>query len=150
MTTRIRVSRLIRADPTSTALLLAGPTAIEMWPGVRRLGRVAGRFLVEAALPPEVADDRAAASVHARRPQRTAASFVTRFSWTGPGLPVTEGRVTLSGSPAGRGRVATEAVLVLEAGALAMSRLDAGDLTRMAEAFLANLGAAAEQRRVAA
>ena len=86
-TVRLRVTRRICADPTSTALLLAGPTALELWPGVRRVGDVGGRALVEAELALARSErDRVptAASVHARPPRRTPTAFVTRFSWTGP------------------------------------------------------------------
>lgn len=140
-TTRIRVERHVRADPTSTALLLAGPTALELWPGVRRVGEVGGRVLVEA-------DVAGPASVTARPPRRTATAFVSSFGWTGPELPGTEGRLTLSYAP-GEGVPSTRAELVLEAEGLEASRLDAEELTAMAVGFLANLAGAAESRRAA-
>jgi len=148
-TTRIRVERHVRADPTSTALLLAGPAALELWPGVRRVGEVGGRVLVEAAgvglaEPTPVA----AVSVTARPPRRTATAFVSSFGWTGPGLPGTEGRLTLSYAP-GAGVPSTRAELVLETEGLEASRLDADALTAMAAGFLANLAGAAESRRAA-
>lgn len=152
-TTRLRVTRRICADPTSTALLLAGPTALELWPGVRRLGEVGGRALVEAELSLAVREDErlpTAASVLARPPRRTPTAFVTRFSWTGPGLPVTSGVLTLTYAPGGEGTPSTAAELVLEAEGLAASRLDEAALRAMAEGFLANLARAAEDRRRAA
>ena len=151
--TRLRVRRRICADPTSTALLLAGPTAMELWPGVRRLGEVGGRALVEAELAlarAEQASVPTAASVTARPPRRTPTAFVTRFAWTGPDLPVTSGVLTLTYAPGGEGAPSTSAELVLDVQGLDGSRLDADGLTAMAEGFLQNLARAAEDRRHAA
>ena len=143
--TRTRAERRIDADPTSTALLLAGPSALELWPGVRRLGEVGGRVLVVVDEPTT------AASVTARPPRRTPTAYVTRFAWTGPDLPVTEGVLTLRYGPhaADRGTPSTHAELVLDSTGLADSRLDQAALTLMATGFLANLGRAAESRRAA-
>lgn len=149
--TRLRVTRRIGADPTSTALLLAGPTALELWPGVRRVGDVAGRALVETALAPAEGDRfPSAASVTAHPPRRTATAFVTRFAWTGPDLPVATGVLTLTYGPGGHGTPSTGAELLLDVQDLEGSRLDAAALTAMAEGFLRNLARAAEQRRRAA
>ncbi|MEX2291427.1 MAG: hypothetical protein WD794_14035 [Mycobacteriales bacterium] len=152
-TTRIRVIRRICADPTSTALLLAGPTALELWPGVRRIGEVGGRALVEAELEVAWAEGErvpTAASVRALPPRRTPTSFVTRFAWSGPGLPGTEGTVTLAYAPGADGTPSTHAVLTLDSAGLGGSRLDAAALGVMAEGFLANLAHAAESRSQAA
>lgn len=148
---RLQVARRICADPTSTALLLAGPTALELWPGVRRLGEVGGRVLVEAQVAPGRQHLPAtAASVTARPPRRTPTAFVTRFSWAGPGLPVTAGVLTLTYAPGGEGIPSTHAELVLDVAGLQDSRVDLAGLTAMAEGFLANLAAAAQARRRAA
>ena len=150
-TTRTRVVRRIGADPTSTALLLAGPAALELWPGVRLVGEAGGRVLVEAALSPEEPDAvPTAASVRALPPQRTPTSFVTRFAWTGPGLPVTEGSLTLAYAPGADGAPSTSAALLLESTGVVGSRVDAAALSAMAEEFLANLARAAESRNRAA
>ena len=172
MSTRIEAHRRIVADPASTALLLAGPTALELWPGVRRIGEVGGRVLVEvdaaaalsatATAAPAVTATAAlaatataalaatatAASVTARPPRRTPTAFVTRFGWTGPDLPVTQGVLTLTYAP-GEGSPTTRARLVLDSEGLAASRLDEPALTGMAEQFLVNLADAAEARRAA-
>lgn len=148
--TRTRVVRRISAEPTSTALLLAGPTALELWPGVRRVGEVGGRVLVEAALAGSPTDTVTAASVRAHPPRRTPTSFVTRFTWSGPGLPVTEGTLTLAYAPGHDGTPSTHAALTLDSSGLATSRLDAAGLTAMAEGFLHNLARAAESRSRAA
>lgn len=146
--TQTRASRRISADPTSTALLLAGPTAMDLWPGVRRVGDAGGRVLVEAAL---AADDApSSAAVRALPPHRTPTSFVTRFEWAGPDLPLTAGELTLSYAPGSDGSPSTYAVLELTSSGVATSRLSAGDLRSMAQAFLDNLACAAEQRNHAA
>lgn len=151
---RTRVARRISAEPTSTALLLAGPAALELWPGVRRIGEVGGRVLVEAELPEGLADGPAtaptAASVRAHPPRRTPTSFVTRFTWTGPGLPVTEGTLTLAYGAGADGTPATQAELTLDSTGLRSSRLDEAGLAAMAEGFLDNLALAAESRSRAA
>jgi hypothetical protein len=146
--THIRAARRIGADPTSTALLLAGPAAMELWPGVRLVGEVGGRTLVEAELA--AAPTPTAASVRARPPRRTPTSFVTRFAWTGPGLPITEGTLTLTYASGADGAPSTHAELVLDSSGLGGSRLDQSALTAMAEQFLANLAGAAESRSRAA
>lgn len=151
--TRTRVVRRIGADPTSTALLLAGPAAMELWPGVRRIGEVGGRALVEAELSLARAERErvpTAASVRALPPQRTPTSFVTRFAWSGPGLPVTEGTLTLAYAPGADGAPSTHAALTLDSDGLDDSRVDAAALTAMAQGFLANLARAAESRNRAA
>lgn len=148
-TTRTRAVRRIGADPTSTALLLAGPTALELWPGVRLVGEVGGRVLVEAVLS-HGEQVPTAASVRALPPQRTPTSFVTRFAWTGPGLPVTEGTLTLGYAPGADGAPSTSAALALESTGVVGSRVDAAALSDMAEEFLANLARAAESRNRAA
>lgn len=145
--TRTRVTRRIAADPTSTALLLAGPTAFELWPGVRRVADVNGRTVVETELP---AQRTAAASVRARPPRRTPTSYVTRFEWAGPGLPETSAQLTLAYAPGADGELMTHAALVLESSGFDPEVLGATELAAMAEGFLANLARAAELRSTAA
>lgn len=150
---RTRVTRRITADPTSTALLLAGPAALELWPGLRRIGEEGGRVVVEADLAPTrdaVPAAARTATVRAQPPRRTPTAYVTRFSWDGPGLPQTTGQLTLAYAPTGDGTPVTHAVLTLDS-----SRVDLGpaaqlDLAMMAEGFLTNLARAAEARSRAA
>lgn len=144
--TRTNISRRIAADPTSTALLLAGPTALELWPGLRRVAEVSGRVVVEA----EIRDTARAASVRALPPQRTPTSYLTRFEWAGPGLPATTGELTLSYAPPLDGEIGTTAELVLTSSGFEGTVLDASTLERMAAGFLANLAHAAELRNRAA
>ena len=145
--TRTRVTRRIAADPTSTALLLAGPTALELWPGVRRVADVGGRTVVETELPEQRV---AAASVRAQPPQRTPTAYVIRFEWAGPGLPETTGELTLAYAPASGGELTTHAALVLDSSGFDPDVLDSRALTAMAEGFLDNLARAAEARNHAA
>lgn len=151
--TRTRAVRRIGADPTSTALLLAGPSALELWPGVRRIGEVGGRVLVEAELTPardEPGRAPTAASVRALPPRRTPTAFVTRFAWSGPGLPMTDGTLTLGYAPGADGTPSTHAALTLDSVGVVGSQVDSRTLSAMAEAFLANLARAAESRSRAA
>jgi hypothetical protein len=144
---RIRATRQISADPTSTALLLAGPAALELWPGVRRVGAVAGRALVEAVIPEQRLST--AATVLVDPPRRTPTSFVTRFEWVGPSLPRTTGELTLAYA-AGDDGPTTRAEVVLEINDLAACALSAPALQSLAEAFLGNLATLAESRSRAA
>ena len=143
--TRLSVARRIGADPASTALLLAGPAALELWPGARRVGEVVGRALVEISTWPGARHLTAAVTAHL--PQRTPTGFVTRFSWTGLGLPVVEGVLSLTYAPNSNGAPSAHAQLVLEVTGLGGSRLDLAGLTAMADGFLRNLSVAAEARR---
>jgi hypothetical protein len=151
---RTRVTRRICADPTSTALLLAGPAALELWPGVRHVGEAGRRALVEAELPAPpyralCVVPQTAATVRALPPRRTPTSFVTHFEWSGPGLPPTTGELTLT-YLAGGATPATAASLWLDSADVDGSRVDRDALSAMAEGFLANLARAAERRSTAA
>lgn len=146
--TRVRVVRRIAADPASTALLLAGPTAVELWPGVRRVGDAGRRALVEADLV--LTGRTTAATVRALPPHRTPTSFVTTFAWSGPDLPRTTGTLTLAYAPTADGQLLTHAVLELDSAPAGVGELDRQALQAMAEGFLANLAAVAEQRSRAA
>lgn len=144
--TRTLVAQHIEADPTSTALLLAGPAAIDLWPGLRRVAEVSGRVVVETDLPERAA----AASVRALPPQRTPTSYLTRFEWAGPGLPATSAELTLSFESGPDGTPGTRAELLLVGSGFAGTVLDEPTLTEMAQGFLANLATAAESRNRAA
>lgn len=90
---RTRVTRTIVADPTSTALLLAGPGAFALWPGARHLGPASRGALVKTDLG---FGRTVAVTVRALPPRRTATAYVSRFAWSGAGLPATTGTLTLS------------------------------------------------------
>jgi len=140
-----RVTRRISADPTSTALLLAGPTAVDLWPDVRRVGESAGRVLVEADLH----GTPLSATVRAHPPKRTPTSYVTSFEFVGTALPLTTGQLTLTYAP-GSEAPATWAVLTLEQDRSTSGAVDLALLERQALRFLDNLARAAEERSRAA
>ena len=112
---RLHASRRIDVDLPTAALLLAGPGALELWP---------------------------AASVHAEPPRPTPLGYVTRFSWSGPELPVAAG--VLRFTPAPGGTVADLSVVVAEPATATASLLP------VLEGFLAGLARAAQDRRRAA
>lgn len=139
---RVRVSRRIAADPASTALLLASPAALELWPGVRRVDAGGGPALVETPL--------GTATVTAHPPRRTPTAFSASFTWSGQELAAGTGVLTLSYAPGGDGTPTTTAELVVDVEGVERSRLDAGSLTAMAQGFLHSLARAARERRAAA
>lgn len=141
-----RTTRRIAADPTSTALLLTGPAALELWPGVTRVGDAGRLALVETELP---SSRRTAATVRALPPRRTPTAFVTRFHWSGPDLPGTSGELRLTYADGDPGP-ATLAELVLDSSDLATSELDGRALEQLSAGFLENLSRAAEERSEAA
>ena len=98
----IVLSSQVAAEPASLALLLAGPTAVELWPGARRIGEFGDRLTVEADLP-----DGEQSEVHlqALPPHRTPTSFVIRFEYSGDGVPRTNGTITLTSQGNGSSRV---------------------------------------------
>jgi carbon monoxide dehydrogenase subunit G len=133
--------RQVPADPASIALLLAGPAAAELWPGVQAvetagdatsaLVEVPGRGLVAAA-------------VRSRPPVRTPTAFQLSFAVESAALPGLNGVVVIEGTDAGAA-----------GGSEVTLRLDyAGDrtevLTELATGFLANLTRAAAARSRAA
>ncbi len=141
---RTRADRRIAADPTSTALLVAGPAALELWPGVRCVGTVEDRLLVEADIPAQRVST--AATVLIDPPRRTPTSYVTRFAWAGPSLPETAGQLTLSYAAG----PATLALLTLDSVDVDGSALTPDLLQQLAAGFLDNLAALAESRNRAA
>jgi len=143
----IRAERLIAADPTGTALLLAGQTALDLWPGVTRISSGAASGVLVDAVVPSLRRHAARVSVQAGPPRRLPTAYVTTFRFSGEGLPSTEGAVTLTRSWDAP-HAATSAVLTLT--------WDGGEprvaaaFRAMADGFLANLAAAAEERSFAA
>jgi hypothetical protein len=134
-------------------LLLAGATALDLWPGVTRVGGETGALLVDASVP-SLAPRPARVCVRALPPRRLPTSYVTRFAFTGDGLPETEGTLTLAYLASDVAPVATSAALTLSwasaDAASAEHRRVAAAFHAMAEGFLANLALAAEERSDAA
>jgi len=144
---RTRVTRRIEADPTSTVLLLAGPSAVDLWPGVRRTGEDRDRVLV-AVPAPGGAGEEVRLAVRALPPLRTPTAYVTRFAWEGDDVAPVTARLTLAYRPTGTGTPATHAALELDVADDAPYGGPA--LAGMAEGFLENLARAAETRNRAA
>ncbi len=137
----LRLERRISADPTSTALLLAGPTAVDLWPGSRRVGEIDGRLLVESDAPTGTAE----VSVRAWPPRRTPIAFVVRFTFQGSAgepVPTVKGTLTLRYDAAQSTRA--ELAMELDAPLEVLEWVHARGQT-----FLANLASAAEHRAVA-
>jgi hypothetical protein len=119
---------------------------VDLWPGVRRVGEVDGRVLVEAELASTAPT---AAMVRAHPPKRTPTSYVTTFDAVGPDVPATDGQLTLAYAPGTHGP-ATMAVLTLTINGPLPEPLRPDLVDAMAEQFLANLARAAEDRSYAA
>lgn len=137
--TTLRAERRIAADPTSVALLLAGPTAVDLWPGSRRDGETDGRLRVQADVPEQGVHD---IFVTIDPPQRTPVAFVCRFVAEQPALGLqVGGELTL----AYEGRDATIASIVLEISTpLPSSPEKLAIASDRAETFLGNLARVAE------
>lgn len=138
----IVLSRQVTAEPASLALLLAGPTAVELWPGARRIGEFGDRLTVEADLPD---GEQSEVLLQALPPRRTPTSFVIRFEYSGDGIPRTNGTITLTSQGNGSSRV--ELALRWEGG---IDRLIREDTEHKAASFLTTLATTAEERSSAA
>ena len=92
----VTATRIVPADPASTALLLSGPSAIEFWPGVNRIDGLTSPVQVHASL---AGDEDRSMIITAQPPRRTPTAYVTDFSVTPDGLPKASGqlRVTRQG-----------------------------------------------------
>ena len=133
--TRIDVGRPIQADPSSVALVLAGPAARELWPP--RADRLIGA----------VAPQRPALSVTLDPPGRTGVGFTARVRVHGGDSVVGTGRLTIlpisdpeTVEPSG-----CEVRLSLEAGDEVAARL-----RRDAARYLDNLARLSRERSSAA
>jgi hypothetical protein len=154
---RIDVERRIAADPTSAVLLLAAPSAAELWPGVTLDSVQPGDHIRLRVLLPDSAAAMAGvtqpfdAVVRAEPPQRTPTTFVTRFVFSAPAVPTTEGTLTLSYTPADGDTNATLARLTFTVAGASLASTDfLTVLERAAVVFLNNLASAAEERSRAA
>ncbi|HVF20393.1 MAG TPA: hypothetical protein VNA14_09135 [Mycobacteriales bacterium] len=122
---RTAVSRTIAADPTSTALLLGGPTALEHW-------------------------TRPGASVRLQSPWRTPTAYVSRLVVSCAGLPDASGLLTLAYDAHEGDSVRTAAALRLDWAASSDVAATAIELRGLAEELLAALADVAEERAFAA
>ena len=129
--THIEVSRSVAADPSSVALVLAGPAARELWPP--RCDRVIG--VVEPQQP--------RLSVTVDPPARAGVGFAARIEVRAGDATVGSGRLTIgpgSSEPAG-----CEVHLSLEVEAASASRL-----RRDADRYLGNVADLSRERSSAA
>ncbi len=143
--TTLRAERRIAADPTSVALLLAGPTAVDLWPGSHRAGESEGRLRVEADIPQQGPHD---VYVTIYAPLRTPVAFICRFVAEQPQLGLhVDGELTLAYD----GPDATLASIALEVTTRVASTPEKLSIaTDRAEAFLGNLARVAEEAAAAA
>lgn len=141
---RVRARRSIAADPTSTALLLAGPTGLDLWPGLHRVGDGPGGGVAAVLTLPHRS---ARLEVLASAPRRTPTSYVTRFCARPEVGPEIDGLLVLAYAP-GRGPAnATDASLRVDH---ELPGPQAARLRDAAQGFLDNLAEAAELRAAAA
>src|SRR4051794_632227 len=92
----VTATRIVPADPASTALLLSGPSALEFWPGLSRVSGATSPVRLRASL---AGDEDRRLTIDAQPPRRTPTSYVTHFSVDAEGLPKASGqlRVTRQG-----------------------------------------------------
>lgn len=154
---QIYLRQRIAADPTSPVLLLAAPSAAEMWPGLTLTSTAVDEQLrVAVRLPADVAAAGAlpvalTGVVHAAPPRRTPTAYVLHFTFDATGLASTSGTLTLSYEP-GESEHVTETMAHLAFGLpapFATARSSAA-ISSAARRFLATLAAAAEARSRAA
>lgn len=91
--TTVTATRVVPGDPASTALLLAGPSALEFWPGITHIDGVVSPVSARAALAGE---SQRRVVINSQPPKRTPTAYVTTFSIDADGLPSASGvlRVT--------------------------------------------------------
>lgn len=99
--TTVTATRIVPADPASTALLLAGPSAVEFWPGISHVDGVLSPLSASAAL---AGDDHRRLVIRSEPPRRTATSYVTTFSVDADGLPTANGTIQVTRQGWLRGR----------------------------------------------
>jgi hypothetical protein len=99
--TKVTATRIVPADPASTALLLAGPSALEFWPGISRVTGLLSPLSADADLAGE---EHRRLVIRSQPPRRTPTAYVTSFSVDADGLPSASGtlRVTRQGWGTGR------------------------------------------------
>ena len=83
--TTLRCERPVAADATSLALLLAGPAALDRWPGVECDEHAPGRVTIRIGHPSAVTTEALLQRVRPRSARVT--SYLLRFTVTGGALP---------------------------------------------------------------
>ncbi len=134
----VEADRSIAADPTSVALLLNGPAAGELWPGVVEVDSSSARLALRARVPGRGTVD-ARVTVTPVRSMPT--SYGATFTIESDALPPMPGRLNLSYESPGSARRTTRAVIVIDYRGPYPERL-----RRLAQRYLDNVAAAAETR----
>jgi hypothetical protein len=91
--TTVTATRTVPGDPASTALLLAGPSALEFWPGISHVDGLLSPLAAHAALAGQ--QDRRLI-IRAQPPRRTPTAYVTTFSVDADGLPSASGTLRVT------------------------------------------------------
>jgi hypothetical protein len=91
--TTVTATRMVPADPASTALLLAGPSALEFWPGISRITGLLSPLSARAVLG---GDAERHLVVRSQPPRRTPTAYVTSFSIDADGLPSASGTLRVA------------------------------------------------------
>jgi hypothetical protein len=90
--TKVTATRTIPSDPASTALLLAGPSALGFWPGVQHVDGLLSPLSAQAA----IAGSARRLVVRAEPPRRTPTAYVTSFRVEAEGLPTASGELRIT------------------------------------------------------
>jgi hypothetical protein len=90
--TTVTATRTIPSDPASTALLLAGPSALAFWPGIQHVDGLLSPLSAETA----IAGSARRLVVRAEPPQRTPTAYVTSFRVDAEGLPSASGQLRVT------------------------------------------------------
>ena len=148
---RLHHVRAVAADPTSLALLLAGPATLDLWPSVVRSTDAArGRLVLNLDLPSAPTT----LLLRVDSPVRTVTSYVLHFQATGEEFPTVDGalRVTRDATrPFGDGPAVPGSLVELDLHPHAVLLPVVRDvLGRLASDFLDVFTAAGEGRAAAA
>src|SRR4051794_19662826 len=89
----VTATRIVPADPASTALLLAGPSALDFWPGLSRESGLLSPVSARAAL---AGDQHRRIVIRSQPPRRTPTAYVTSFAIDADGLPSASGTLRVA------------------------------------------------------
>lgn len=154
----VRLERHVAADPTSLALLLAGPAAYPLWPGVAAVEAAGdgGHGTVLRLTLPDGSAGEIPVRVTTRPPRRALFDrYVLRFTAASPGRSI-DGVLTLEYAdpePDGGPPNATRAILettLPETGRGEASTVTPDTMRAMGDGFLARLRRVGEERAQAA
>lgn len=89
----VTATRIVPADPASTALLLSGPSALDLWPGLSRESGLLSPVAARAAL---AGDEHRRVVIRSQPPRRTPTAYVTAFDIDADGLPSATGTLRVA------------------------------------------------------